>query len=87
MIKLIPILLILRETKYKITINNNDIYVSIYILLIYLIIMSILNKNPVIYYNMMIDTYLEKNKKKEYKSFISKSYDYIYSYIIDNINK
>lgn len=40
--------------------------------------MIIFNKNPLDYYKRMITTYLEiNNKNKEYKSIISKLYDYI----------
>ena len=77
-IKLIPIILIFRMNKYKLEINIRDIYVSIYLILTYIIIMIIFNKNPLDYYKRMITTYLEiNNKNKEYKSIISKLYDYI----------
>ena len=77
-IKLIPIILIFRMNKYKLEINIIDIYVSIYLIFTYIIIMIIFNKNPLDYYKRMITTYLEiNNKNKEYKSIISKLYDYI----------
>lgn len=77
-IKLIPIILIFRMNKYKLEINIRDIYVSIYLIFTYIIIMIIFNKNPLDYYKRMITTYLEiNNKNKEYKSIISKLYDYI----------
>lgn len=77
-IKLIPIILIFRMNKYKLEINIRDIYVSVYLIITYLIIMIIFNKNPLDYYKRMITTYLEiNNKNKEYKSIISKLYDYI----------
>ena len=64
--------------KYKLEINIRDIYVSVYLIFTYIIIMIIFNKNPLDYYKRMITTYLEiNNKNKEYKSIISKLYDYI----------
>ena len=55
-IKLIPILLII---KFPIIITTDDIIISIYLLLIYII----LNKNSYIYYKMSINSYLtDKNK-------------------------
>jgi hypothetical protein len=75
-IKLIPILLII---KIPIKFNIIDIYFSIYLILLYIFIMSIINKNPYNYYKMMINTYLRDDNK--YKSIFSKTYDFIYSKI------
>lgn len=75
-IKLIPILLII---KFPLRLNINDIYISIYLILIYFIIMIILNKNPYDYYKMLINTYINDNN--QYKTFISKFYDFIYKII------
>lgn len=75
-IKLIPILLII---KIPIKFNIIDIYFSIYLILLYIFIMSIINKNPYNYYKMMINTYLRDDNK--YKSIFSKIYDFIYSKI------
>lgn len=75
-IKLIPILLII---KFPIKFNIKDIYFSIYLILLYIFIMSIINKNPYNYYKMMINTYLRDDNK--YKSIFSKIYDFIYSKI------
>ena len=75
-IKLIPILLII---KFPLRFNINDIYISIYLILIYFIIMIILNKNPYDYYKMLINTYINDNN--QYKTFISKFYDFIYKII------
>jgi hypothetical protein len=76
-IKLIPILLII---KFPLRFNINDIYISIYFILIYFIIMIILNKNPYDYYKRMINTYINDNNN-QYKTFISKFYDFIYKII------
>ena len=51
-IKLIPILLII---KFPLKFNIDDIYVSIYLIFFYVIIMSIMNKNPYEYYKLMIN--------------------------------
>lgn len=78
-IKFIPILLILIFKK-PIQINKEDIYISLYLILIYIFIMSLMNKNPYNYYKMMINTYINDDNK--YKSIFSKTYDYIYKKII-----
>jgi hypothetical protein len=79
-IKFIPILLLLIRFKFQVNIKRIDIYVSILLILIYILIMIMMNKNPYIYYKMMIDTYINNNNK--YKSIFSKTYDYIYMKII-----
>lgn len=77
-IKFIPILLII---KIPIIINLIDIYISIYLFIIYYILIIIFyNKTPYYYYKHMIYTYIEDNNN--YKSYISKTYDYIYNYLI-----
>jgi hypothetical protein len=78
-IKFIPILLILIFKK-PIQINKEDIYISLYLILIYIFVMSLMNKNPYNYYKMMIHTYINDDNK--YKSIFSKTYDYIYKKII-----
>ena len=72
-IKLIPILLII---KYQLRFDLKDIYISIYLIFFYIIIMSIMNKNPYEYYKLMINTYLYNNNN--YKTVPSKLYDYLY---------
>jgi hypothetical protein len=76
LIKLLPILLII---KFPLRFKLDDIYVSIYLILIYLILMSIMNKNPYDYYKMMIKTYINNDDK--YTTYISKLYDFIYKII------
>ena len=73
LIKFIPILLII---KFPLRFNLDDIYVSIYLIITYLIIMSIMNKNPYEYYKLMINTYLYNDN--EYKSYISIMYDNLF---------
>lgn len=72
-IKFIPILLII---KFPLKFNIDDIYVSIYLMFLYVIIMSIMNKNPYEYYKLMINTYLYNDEK--YKTYISKIYDKLF---------
>ena len=72
-IKFIPILLII---KFPLRFDLKDIYVSIYLILFYLFIMSFINKNPYEYYKLMINTYLYNNNN--YKTVPSKLYDYLY---------
>jgi hypothetical protein len=79
-IKFIPILLILIKINFTIYINIQDIYVSFILVLIYIFIMSIVNKNPYTYYKMMLETYIKDDNK--YKSIFSKIYDNIYNKII-----
>lgn len=77
LLKFIPILILLSQsTEIKII----DIYASIYLVLIYIFIMSILNKDPYKFYNTMLNTYIYDDNK--YKSVFSKTYDYIYKKII-----
>jgi|LakMenEpi03Aug12_release.lakeMendotaPanAssembly.Ray.scaffolds.fasta_scaffold63295_3 hypothetical protein len=78
LIKVIPILLII---KYPLRFNLDDIYVSIYLIISYLIIMSIMNKNPYEYYKLMINTYLYDDNK--YKTTISLIYDNLFLIIIN----
>ena len=75
-IKFIPILLII---KFPIKFYMDDVYISVYLILIYIIIMSILNKNPYEYYKLMIHTYIYNDDK--YKTLISKFYDYLVNII------
>ena len=73
LIKFIPILLII---KFPLRFNLDDIYVSIYLIITYLIIMSIMNKNPYEYYKLMINTYIYNDNKS--KTYISIMYDNLF---------
>jgi len=79
-IKFIPILLILIKINFQINIKLEDVYISFIVALIYIFVMSMTNKNPYIYYKMMLNSYIKDNN--EYKSIFSKTYDYIYMKII-----
>jgi hypothetical protein len=83
-IKFIPILLLLIKFNFQVNIKQIDIYISILLILIYFLIMIMINKNPYIYYKMMINTYINTyiNNNNKYKSIFSKTYDYIYMKII-----
>lgn len=78
--KLIPIIIILTDKELNRNINDNDIYVTIVIILFYLFIMSCLNSNPYNHYLMTIKTYIN-NDNNHIKSTISKTYDNIYNYL------
>jgi len=78
-IKFIQILLILIKINFSIYINIQDIYISFLLVLIYIFIMSVVNKNPYTYYKMMLETYIKDDNK--YKSIFSKIYDNIYNKI------
>jgi hypothetical protein len=73
LIKVIPILLII---KFPLRFNLDDINFSIYLIICYLIIMIIMNKNPYEYYKLMINTYLYDDNK--YKTILSIIYDYLF---------
>jgi hypothetical protein len=76
--KVIPILLII---KFPLRFKKVDVIFSVYLILIYIVLMSILNVNIYEFYKEMISNYLyDENNNKTY---ISKTYDYIYT----NINK
>jgi hypothetical protein len=77
-IKVIPILLII---KFPLRFKMVDVYLSVYLILIYIVLMSIINVNIYEFYKEMISTYIYDDNKN--KTSISKSYDYIYT----NINK
>lgn len=74
-IKLIPILLII---KIPIIITQDDINTTIYLLLIYILIMLFTKTNPYIYYKNSINSYLNN----ENKTMLSYLYDKIYENII-----
>ena len=80
LIKFIPIILILKKNNFEINIKVIDIYASFILVLIYIFIMSIANKNPYNFYNMFLNTYIKDDNK--YRSIFSKTYDYIYIKII-----
>jgi hypothetical protein len=74
-IKLIPILLII---KIPLIVTQDDINMTFYLLILYISIMILSNKNPYVYYKDTINSYLN-NKNKTILSYI---YDNIYENII-----
>ena len=72
-IKIIPILLII---KFPLRFKIEYVIFSVYLILIYIVLMSILNVNIYEYYKAMISTYINDDNKN--KTYISKTYDYIY---------
>lgn len=77
-IKVFPIIILIYLNKYKF--NYKDIYFGIILLNIYIFLMIVLNINPFIEYNKLLNTYI--NNDNNYKSILSKIYDYIYLKII-----
>ena len=77
-IKVFPIIILIYLNKYKF--NSNDIYIGFILINIYLLLMIILNINPYIEYNKLLDTYINNDNKN--KTLFSKIYDYIYIKII-----
>lgn len=69
-IKLIPILLII---KFPLIITLDDFKMTIFLLVIYVLIMINLNKNPYIHYKNAINSYLNNTNK----TFLSNMYDKI----------
>jgi len=76
-IKFIPILIILFIYNFKfIPFKLIDISFALYLFIIYLLVMIIINKNPIIIYKQMLHSYIYDDNK--YKTFLSKLYDYIF---------
>jgi len=77
--KVIPIIIILIKTNFKIPkIDISTIKITYIIILIYLITMAVLNINPINAYNKMLSTYINDDNK--YRTYISRLYDDIYSF-------
>lgn len=77
--KVIPIIIILIKTNFKIPkIDISTIKITYIIILIYLITMAVLNINPINAYNRMLNTYINDDNK--YRTYISRLYDDIYSF-------
>ena len=73
MIKIIPILLII---KFPLKFKFEDIYISTYLILIYLILMIVLRVDIYTFYKEMIESYLYNYDKN--KTLLSRTYDYLY---------
>jgi hypothetical protein len=73
-IKVIPIIILIFLNKYKF--NSNDIYIGFILIIIYLLLMIIMNINPLLEYKKLLDTYI--NNDNNNKTLFSKLYDYIY---------
>ena len=70
-IKLIPILLII---KFPLIITKDDLIMTLFLLVIYILIMINLNKNPYIHYKNAINSYLNN----KHLTLLSKMYDNIF---------
>jgi hypothetical protein len=73
-IKLFPIIILIYLNKYKS--NFKDFYFGFMLIILYLFLMIILNINPFLEYNKLLNTYI--NNDNNNKTFFSKIYDYIY---------
>lgn len=78
-IKLIPILLII---KFPLIITKDDLGMTIFLLIIYILIMINLNKNPYIHYKNAINSYLNNT----HKTYLSEIYDIFYTKYITKVN-
>lgn len=77
--KLIPIIIILIKTNFKIPVFDMRTLKFAYIITaLYIITMGVLNINPFIAYNKMLSTYINDDNK--YRTYISRLYDDIYSF-------
>lgn len=77
-IKFFPILIILIRTSFDFNLNFIDFKFGISLIMIYIIIMNIFNINPIVNYNLMLNTYV--NNDDIYKTYISRLYDAIYNF-------
>jgi hypothetical protein len=71
--------IVLIANKFSLKFNINDIYFGFILFGIYLIVMSIFQKNPYDYYYYLIDIYINglNEKNQDYLINIDKYYDYI----------
>jgi hypothetical protein len=70
-IKLIPILLIIN---FPIIITKDDLNMTFFLIIIYVLIMINLNKNPYVHYKNAINSYLNNT----HKTYLSEMYDNYY---------
>jgi len=85
-IKFIPILIILIRLQFKIIkININDFKFAFFIILIYLFVMISINRNPIVAYKRMLNSYINNDNK--YRTIFSKLYDDIYNFWNNSSNR
>lgn len=78
LLKFIPILIIGIKMNFKIPINIYDFNIAFILIVFYILTMVVLNKNPIIAYKNMLNTYITNDNK--YRTYISRLYDDIYSF-------
>lgn len=83
LIKIIPIIILI--TYYPITFNYNDISFGLYLLFIYVLVMISFQINPINSYNRIIHNYIDGNNNDDEKTEVSKTYDYLYNKIKENV--
>jgi hypothetical protein len=77
--KVVPILIILIKTNFKIPIFDvQTLKIAYVITALYIITMGVLNINPINAYSQMLNTYINDDNK--YRTYISRLYDDIYSF-------
>jgi len=80
-IKFIPIILLINKSGFLI--NIYDILFGIYLINFYLILLIFFNRNPFETYEKIIDGYINNT---EFKTSVSKSYDYLFLLITNKIS-
>lgn len=83
LIKIIPIIILI--VYYPITFNYDDISFGLYLLFIYGLVMISFQINPINSYNRIIHNYIDGDDNNEEKTEVSKTYDYLYNKIKNNI--
>jgi hypothetical protein len=81
--KLIPLLLII---EFPIIFYLQDILFGIFLMFIYFITMTCMNKNIIQIYTELYNAFTDDNHKHN-RGFMSKLYDDIYSYLFNSYNK
>ena len=77
-LKIIPIIIILIYLNFNVPFNFYDFQIAFIIILVYILTLIILNKNPIIAYKRMLNTYINDDNK--YRTYISKLYDDLYNF-------
>ena len=76
--------IILIASKYTLKFNIDDMYFGFILFGIYIIVMSIFQKNPYDYYYYIIDIFINglNDNNRKYLINIDEYYDYIFNFII-----
>jgi len=77
-LKIIPIIILLIYSNFNVPFKFYDFQIAFIIILVYILTLIILNKNPIIAYKRMLNTYINDDNK--YRTYISKLYDDLYNF-------